>query len=307
MYGIAPAMVTLLKQDQSVDLDAVRKLTDFLIEKGVHCLYPLGTTGEMYKLSLNERKAVAEAIIDQAAGRVPVYIHVGARSQSDVIELAQHAEKAGAAGIGAVTPSYFPTNPRELVEYYTAICNSLPQDFPVYLYNIPQLAVNDLTTAIVEEVAQKNKNVVGVKYSFNDFRRTLEYTRVKGGDFSVMHGADVLLAATMGLGCDGTITGVGVPYPEPFVALYDAIIAGDKEAVQVLQGFADDYANVLRNGSNMAYFKSALVRRGVVEDYQMKAPNLKLTEEEEAALTAELDALDARYAAYDPSFKVRIN
>ncbi len=302
MYGVAPAMVTLMKQDQSVDTDAMRKLTDFLIEKGVHCLYPLGTTGEMFKLSCEERKLVAETVIDQAAGRVPVYIHIGAFSLKEVVELAVHARASGAAGVGAVTPAYFPNTKKELMGYFGAICEAVPEDFPVYLYNIPQLAVNDLTLDIVEELAQAYRNIVGIKYSFNDFRRTSAYTRIRGGDFSVMHGADVLLPATISLGCDGTITGCGVPYPEVYVGLYNAIIAKDDEKVRVFQAFADDYANVLKNGSNMAFFKAALVHRGLIDEYQMRAPNLVLTKEEEEVLFKELSELDAKYAKVDPDF-----
>jgi len=307
MYGIAPAMVTLMKEDQSVDTESIRVLTDFLIEKGVHCLYPLGTTGEMLKLSMEERKLVAETVVQQAAGRIPVYIHVGSASQTEMISLAKHAHHIGADGIGAVTPSYFPATKRELIAYYGALCDAVPQQFPVYLYNIPQLAVNDLTSDVVEEIAKANKNVVGIKYSFNDFRRTAEYTRVRGGDFSVMHGADVLLPATMALGCEGTITGCGVPYPEVYVALYDAILSKDDEAIRVHQAFADDYANVLGNGSNMAYFKAALVHRGLVDHYQMRSPSLPLTQDEQNRLFAELTTLDEQYAKLDPDFSSRIN
>ncbi len=304
MYGIAPAMVTLMHQDQTINTDAMCKLTDFLIAKGVHCLYPLGTTGEMYKLSVDERKLIAETVINHAAGRVPVYIHVGAFSQTEVVDLARHAYASGAAGVGAVTPSYFPNTKRELLGYYGTLCNSVPEDFPVYLYNIPQLAVNDLTIDIVEELAQTYKNIVGIKYSFNDFRRTVAYTRVRGGDFSVMHGADVLLPATIALGCDGTITGCGVPYPEPYVALYNAILAKDDEAIHLHQAFADDYANVMENGSNMAYFKAALVHRGVIEQYQMRAPNLSLSKDEETALIKKLSVLDNLYAKVNPAFSL---
>ncbi len=289
-------MVSLFKADSSIDLESTRKFTDFLIEKGVHSLYPLGTTGEMYRLSVEERKKIAETVISTAKDRLPVYIHVGAMKQEDVIELAQHAASAGADGIGAVTPAYFGANPREIKEFYLALADAVPSGYPVYLYGIPQLAVNDLPTAIVEEIARARKNIVGIKYSWADFRRTAEYTRVRGGDFSVMHGSDALLPAIMSLGADGTVSGCSSAYPEPYVDMYEAIKANDWELALFHQHFADDYANVLRNGGNMAYFKAALVYRGIISDYQMRAPQLKLTADEEKAFYADLKALDARYA-----------
>jgi dihydrodipicolinate synthase/N-acetylneuraminate lyase len=296
LYGITTAMVSLFKEDSSIDLESTRKFTEFLIEKGVHCLYPLGTTGEMYRLTADERKQIAEAVISQAKGRVPVYIHVGAMVQDEVLELAKHAAASGADGIGAVTPAYFGANPREIREFYLTLADSVPSGYPVYLYGIPQLAVNDLPTSLVEEIARERESIVGIKYSCADFRRTAEYARVRGGDFSVMHGSDALLPAIMSLGCDGTVSGCSSAYPEPYVAMYEAIQANDWDTARFHQHFADDYANVLRNGGNMAYFKAALCYRGIISDYQMRAPQLKLTADEEKAFFADLKDLDARYA-----------
>ena len=296
LYGITTAMVTLLDNADRIDIPATQRFTDFLIDRGIHCLYPLGTTGEMYRLSVEERKTVAETVIQQANGRVPVYIHVGAMSQAEVLELAAHAIEAGADGIGAVTPAYFAANPREITEFYNALASSVPQDYPVYLYSIPQLAANDLPTPIVADLAERWSNIVGIKYSWADFRRTVEYTRVRGGDFSVMLGADALLPAIMSLGCDGTVSGVSSAYPEPFVAMYEAIMQNDWKTALFHQHFADDYSNALRNGGNMAYFKAALQYRGIVESYHMRAPQLPLTQSETDELYSQLKELDAKYA-----------
>jgi 4-hydroxy-tetrahydrodipicolinate synthase len=217
-------------------------------------------------------------------------------SQAEVLELAAHAIEAGADGIGAVTPAYFAANPREITEFYNALASSVPQDYPVYLYSIPQLAVNDLPTSIVTGLAERWPNIVGIKYSWADFRRTAEYTRVRGGNFSVMHGADALLPAIMSLGCDGTVSGVSSVYPEPFVAMYEAIMQNDWKTALFHQRFADDYANALRNGGNMAYFKAGLQYRGIIERYRMRAPQLSLTQSETEALYLQLKELDARYA-----------
>ena len=296
LYGVTTAMVTLFDDAGELDIAATQRFTDFLIDKGIHCLYPLGTTGEMYRLSVNERKKVAETVIQQANGRVPVYIHVGAMSQAEVLELAAHAVEAGADGIGAVTPAYFVANPREITEFYKTLAASVPPDYPVYLYNIPQLAANDLPTSIVADLAERCPNIVGIKYSWADFRRTAEYTRIRGGDFSVMHGLDALLPAIISLGCDGTVSGVSSAYPEPFVAMYEALMQNDRKTALFHQHFADDYANALRNGGNMAYFKAGLQYRGVIDSYQMRAPQLSLTQSETDELYAQLKELDAKYA-----------
>lgn len=163
LHGIVAAMVTPYDAHAHIDLATLDRLTDFLVAAGIHCLYPLGTTGEMHLLSVEERKRVAEAVIARNAGRATVYIHVAAMTLADSMTLARHAHAAGADGIAVVTPSYFGVTDREMEEWFVAIAGSVPADYPVYLYNIPQLAVNDLTPAVIERVVARCPNVVGIK------------------------------------------------------------------------------------------------------------------------------------------------
>lgn len=291
LHGITTAMVTPFHPDGRVNLEQVAQLTEFLISKGVHCLYPLGTTGEMLKLSVAERKAVAETVVKTAAGRVTVYIHVGALTQEDAIELAQHAHRIGVDGIGAVTPVFFGASDREMEAFYMAVANSVPENFPVYLYNIPQCAANDLKADVAQRIAAACKNVVGIKYSYPDFLRTAEYLNINNGSFKVMFGPDRLFLPAMAMGCDGTVSGVSCVYPEPFVALYHAFQDGDLVKARRIQKLAVKYCEALRNGSNMSYFKEALKLRGIDAGH-MKAPQLDLTEEDIRDLRLKLAEID---------------
>lgn len=291
LYGVTTAMVTPFDPNGKVDLEKVEGLTEFLISKGVHCLYPLGTTGEMIRLTTSERKAVAETVVKKAAGRVTVFIHVGSVTLEDTIELAQHAHSIGADGIGVVTPIFLGSNDREMEQYFVSVASSIPEDFPMYLYNIPQCAANDLKTEVAQRVADQFKNVIGIKYSYPDFLRTTEYLGINGGDFSVMHGTDRLFLASLAMGCDGTISGVSCVYPEPFVALYQAFQEKDLEKARELQKIAVKYCETLRNGSNMSYFKEALKMRGVDVGF-MRTPQLDLTAEEVAPLKNQLAELN---------------
>ncbi|TNJ67120.1 dihydrodipicolinate synthase family protein [Paenibacillus hemerocallicola] len=297
LYGVTTAMVTPFRQDGTIDYDKVEQLTEFLISKGVHCLYPLGTTGEMLRLSVAERKSVAETVVRKAAGRVTVFIHVGAMTQNDTVELARHASEIGADGIGVVTPAFFGANDRELEQYFVTVASSVPERFPVYLYNIPQCAANDLKTEVAEKVAARCGNVIGIKYSYPDFLRTNEYLNIKGGDFSVMQGSDRLFLAALAMGCEGVISGVSCVYPEPFVAVYNAYLEKDLEKARRLQRIAIQYCETLKSGSNMSYFKEALKLRGIDAGY-MRAPQLDLPEEDIADLKRKLEELNAvtRYA-----------
>lgn len=290
LKGIVTAMVTPFDAQGDVDLAAMRRLTEFLIARKVNCLYPTGTTGEMFLLSLEERKAIARTVVGTAAGRVTAYVHAGAMNQRDTIDLVRHAHDIGADGVGVVTPAFFTVNDAEMEEYYVAVARSVPEDFPVYLYNIPQCAANDLKSAVVARIAARCPNVVGIKYSWADFIRTGEYLRTRDGDFSVVIGADRLLVPGLALGCDGTVSGVSCVCPEPFVAIYEAWLAGDLDKARHWQAVANNICELLRNGSNMAYFKAALAARGVPVG-PMRRPLMELSTEEAARVADELGRL----------------
>ena len=133
LYGVITAMTTPFDAEGNVDVAALERAVDFQVEKGVNCLYPCGTTGEMMYLTVEERKLVAKTVIDHAAGRVPVFVQVGAWNLADTIELARHAVDSGADGIGVVTPVFYKLSDRGLIDFYEAVAASVPSDFPVYL------------------------------------------------------------------------------------------------------------------------------------------------------------------------------
>jgi 4-hydroxy-tetrahydrodipicolinate synthase len=284
-------MVTPFDETGKVRLDLVANLTEFLISKGVHCLYPLGTTGEMLRLTVEERKAIAETVVKQAAGRVTVYIHVGAMNEEDTISLAKHAYNIGADGIGVVTPVFFGANDRELEAYYVKIARSVPESFPMYLYSIPQCAANDITPQLAQSIANQFSNVIGLKYSFPDFLRVNEYLTVNDGAFSVVPGADRLFLPALAMGCEGVVSGVSCVYPEPFVAVYDAFKQNDIEKARKLQRLATQYCEALKSGSNMSFFKEALKMRGI-DVGVMKAPQLDIQADEINRLRQQLSLLD---------------
>ena len=156
-------------------------------------------------------------------------------------------------------------------QYYIDIAASV-KGFPVYMYNIPQCAGNDIKTVVAQKVASACDNVIGIKYSFADMRRTLEYLSINNGDFSVMHGTDKLFASTMVLGCQGTVSGIGAIFPEPFVAAYAAFLAGNLKELMKQQKIIVKIGNALIEGANLGFFKEALKVRGM-EAGHMRRPN----------------------------------
>lgn len=287
LYGVTTAMTTPFTENGEVDVDALEKQTEFLIQKGVQCLYPCGTTGEMFLMSVEERKLVAKTVVKKAAGRVTVFVHCGAMTPKDTITLARDAYEGGADGVGVVTPIFFTVDDRAMIAYYKEISDALPKDFPMYVYVIPQLAHNDVSASCMEKIAEECPNVIGVKYSFADMRRIIEYTKVRGGNFSVVPGADDWFLPALSVGCDGVVSGCSGPFPEAFVAIYDAYRRGNIDLARKAQTAATKLVYLMKFGSDMSIFKHILTMRGISGGH-MKKPLLDLTEEQVKQLSKEV-------------------
>lgn len=290
LYGVTVAMITPFTENGEVDYEGVAQLTRMLVEKGVNCLYPCGTTGEMFRLSLEERKKIAETVVTNVGGRATVFIHCGAMNQDDTVALVRHAESIKADGAGVVTPVFFGADDRELEEYFVTVADSASRDFPIYLYNIPQCSANDLKSELAERVAARCENVIGIKYSFADINRTVDYLGINEGQFSVLHGCDRVFTSMLALGCDGTVSGVAGVFPEPFVEVYKAYTQGRLEDAQKMQKICIKFCDALKCGSNMSYFKEGLKMRKVAAGH-MKKPQLDIVPEELSKLKIELEEI----------------
>lgn len=291
LYGVTVPLVTPLTKERTLYISSLEHLTDFLIEKGIHCLYPGGTTGEMMLMGMEDRKVLAETVVRQTAGRAVVYIQAGAVNQADTITLAKHAVDIGADGIGVVTPVFYKLSDRELVSYYQSVCRSVPSDFPVYLYAIPQCAVNDITPALAEELAETCPNIAGIKYSYPNMSRIQEFMTIRSGSFSVLCGPDELFCATVLTGGAGTVSGNAQVIPEHYVAIWNALERGDIPTAVSLQRKTNQLNQILSNDHNIARYKAALKYRKILSDASTYAPLEPLSEAESRSMSDMLEEL----------------
>lgn len=291
MVGVNTPVSTPMLEDQQIDYESLKSLCKYLIEKGMDGLYPNGSTGEMAYLTTEERKRVLECCVEVSNGRVSVFSMVGAPTTRETIELIRHAHACGADGVGVVTPYYFKLDADELVGHFTAVARSVPEDFPIYLYGIPQLAVNDITPALAQRIAKKAPNVIGIKYSYPDMPRLMKFLNVNDGAFSVLAGPDDLFFVHMCAGGDGVISGNSNVIPEHYAAIYRAFKAGDYELGRKLQKKVNLLIDHISGPNNMARYKACLKHRGVIRSAAMRSPLRMLTEQEEKELLSAIEAL----------------
>lgn len=287
------AITTPFTCEDKVDVHALESMTEHLIKGGVDCLYVAGTTGECQYLSENERKLVAETVVTCADKRVTVYVQAGANTTGETVRLAQHAQEIGADGVGCLTPSYFKLNDTELIEHYCSVSHALNEDFPVYLYNIPVLAGNDISPETARIISEKCSNVIGIKYSIPDVRRLCKYMEIDGGHFSVLQGADDISWPSYTAGVDGIVTGSAAILPQLFADLERSWRAGDVLRCRKLDPLVRRLVWLI--DGRFSAIKAGLEYLGVCPNDKMRRPLKELNPNEKNEFILEYKKIAALY------------
>jgi 4-hydroxy-tetrahydrodipicolinate synthase len=223
--GSMPALVTPFTDAGAVDEEAFAAHVEWLIAEGSTGLVPVGTTGESPTLSHAEHKRVIEICIEVAGGRVPVIAGAGSNNTREAIELAQHAEKAGADGLLVVTPYYNKPTQKGLIAHYGAIAEAV--SLPIVIYNIPPRSVIDMLPDTMGALVKAHKNIVGVKDATGKLERVSEQRITCGTDFVQLSGEDATALgfnAHGGVGCISVTANVA---PRLCAEFQQATLAGD--------------------------------------------------------------------------------
>lgn len=287
--GVWPAFITPFDEKGEVIEAAVRECADYMIESGLDGLYVGGSTGEGLIMSVEQRMRAAEICIQQAAGRVPVVVHVGTADTRSAVELARHAGKAGADGISSVPPYYYRMSKRYIKEFYTEIAEAAK--VPFLIYNIPLLTGVSIGYDFMVEMMEV-PNVAGLKYTDTNLEIMRQIKDYEDGRINVMMGYDAMLLSALVLGADG---GIGSYYnimPKPFARLYDFYKAGDMASAGELQWKIDRYIMVIKKylePANQAAIKGILNYQGINAGTTMK-PILPLEDSRAQAMIEELKA-----------------
>jgi 4-hydroxy-tetrahydrodipicolinate synthase len=224
LQGWMTALVTPFKED-AVDEAAFRALVDWQIESGIHGLVPVGTTGESPTLSHAEHKRVVEIAIAEAKGRVPVIAGAGSNNTREAVELAVHAEKAGADAVLVVTPYYNKPNQEGLFQHFKAIDEAI--GIPIVIYNIPPRSVIDMSVETMKRCAGELRNIVGVKDATGNVARISLQRQAMGPGFLQFSGDDITALACFAAGATGCISVVSNIAPRPCAQLWEAAAGGD--------------------------------------------------------------------------------
>ncbi|MDN5927123.1 MAG: 4-hydroxy-tetrahydrodipicolinate synthase [Hyphomicrobiales bacterium] len=262
--GSFTALVTPFRQDGSLDEKAFAGLVEWQIGEGTQGLVPVGTTGESPTLSHAEHRRVVEICVETSKGRVPVIAGAGSNNTNEAIELVQYAEKIGADAVLVVTPYYNKPNQRGLYAHFAAVAKAT--ELPIFIYNIPQRSIIDMTPETMGRLAHDFANIVGVKDATAKVDRVSDQRITCGDDFIQLSGEDASALgfnAHGGVGCISVTSNVA---PRLCAEFQEASLSGDRDRAIELQDRLMPLHRALFIEPNPGGPKYALSRLGRLEN-----------------------------------------
>lgn len=225
--GVVVPIITCIDENERIDEKKMRAQVEYVIQGGLAGILAFGSNGEFYMLEEDEMKRGLQIMVDQAAGRVPVYFGIGAISTKKCIRLAKMAVENGASSVSVLQPMFLKPTRAELYNHFKAIAEAIPET-PMLLYNNPGRVGYTLSADLVEELAHNVPNIVGMKDTSGDMTQTSEFIRrTRDVGFKVFGGKDTLLFASLCHGAVGGVCTAGNFMPELITDIYNKYVAGD--------------------------------------------------------------------------------
>ncbi|MDX1968317.1 MAG: dihydrodipicolinate synthase family protein [Planctomycetaceae bacterium] len=234
-HGVYPAAVTHFHDDDTLDIPATLKHLDVMLDAGVHGMIMLGSVGENYTLTMEEKLTVLRASVEHIAGRVPVLSGVAENSTALACTYAAEAQRLGADGLMVLPAMIYKSDARETIAHFRAVAAA--SELPIMIYNNPLAYAVDCTPAMFAELADEPK-FVAIKESSGDVRRLTDLKNLVGDRYILFSGVDDLVLESILLGATGWISGLVNAFPKENRLLWDLAAAGKwEEALKVYRWY----------------------------------------------------------------------
>lgn len=225
--GVVVPIITVIDKEEKIDEEGMRRQVDFVIDGGMHGILAFGSNGEFYQIEEDEMERGLKIMVDQAAGRVPVYFGIGAISTRKCVRIAKMAVANGASCVSILQPMFLKPTAEELYTHFRTIAEAIPET-PVLIYNNPGRVGYGISADMIDRLAHTVPNIVGMKDTSGDITLTEECVRrCRDIDFKVFGGKDTLLYASMCVGAVGGVCTAGNFMPGLIGDVYEKYVAGD--------------------------------------------------------------------------------
>ena len=233
--GIFTPNMVPLDAEGRINEPEFRRYIDWLIDNGVHGLYPNGSTGEFIRFTPQERRRIVEIVVDQAKGRVPVLAGAAESNARETIKACEYYHELGVRAVAIVSPIYYRLSPDNVYSYFKEIALNSPAD--ITLYNIPLFA-SPIDVDTIRRLSDECERISGIKDSSGDVAnmiRMIQAIRPNRPEFSFLTGWDPCLVSMMVIGCDGATYATSGIAPRFLRKMYELCTAGDWDQARPMQ------------------------------------------------------------------------
>lgn len=295
LQGIFTPNLVPLDSRGEINEAELRRYTDWLIERGVHGLYPNGSTGEFTRFTVEERRRIIEIMADQVRGRVPILAGAAEANVRETLRACEYYHSLGVRAVAIVAPFYYKLSPASVYAYFREIGRNTPVD--VTLYNIPLFA-SPIDVPTVQRLSDECEKIVAIKDSSGDIPhmiRMIKAVRPNRPDFSFLTGWDAALMPLLLIGCDGGTNATSGVVPEITRRLYDLTMAGRlDEARQVQYDLVTLFDTMIYSAEFPEGFRAAVELRG----FRMGTGRQPMAESQQTDLNALRNSLQCLLASH---------
>lgn len=256
LKGVFTPIITVFDNSGQIDYEGNKRVIERLINSGVDGVLFLGSIGEFFALSVEEKKKFISFVVKTVNKRVAVLIGTGGTIVDEVVNLTKYAESEGADVAVVISPYYFNLDEDSLYRYYAEVATSVKM--PVLLYNFPDRTAVNMSPQLIHRLAKNYPNIVGVKDTVDNIshtRKIIAEMKLDMDEFSVFSGYDEYFVPNLMAGGCGIITGLTNIAPEIFVDLYKAFSENKFDKVTEIQ----NKINILMSIYDVSYpFISAI-------------------------------------------------
>ncbi|MCC6035025.1 MAG: dihydrodipicolinate synthase family protein [Desulfurococcaceae archaeon] len=227
-YGVISPFITPFREDFSIDVEGVKWLARYQVERGVHGIFPNSTTGEFVHLTRDEAILITRLVIEEVGDKAWVIPGISANYTEDSVNLGRIFRDMGVSGVIVTPPYFFKISAEKLKLHFSTILEKL--DLPVIIYNIPATTGINIPINLYLELIREYSNLVGAKITYENFtyfRQLIQVVKGEKKDFAVLTGLDELLLPVLMMGGDGGIMALANVAPQIHRSIYNAFIKGD--------------------------------------------------------------------------------
>ncbi len=273
--GLGVAMVTPFKADGSIDFEALKTFTQYLMDNNTDYLVVQGTTGESPVLTLEEKEAVLNTVIEVNKGKLPIVYGIGGNNTQAIAEQLNKFKRKDVDAILSVSPYYNKPTQEGIYQHYKTISEAA--NHPIIIYNVPGRTASNILADTTLRIAKNCKNILGVKEASGDFEQIMYLIANKPDNFLVISGDDAITMPMIAAGGDGVISVVGNAFPNPFAKMVSEGLNNNIEKSRRIHYDILPIIKHLFSEGNPAGIKEALKELGLMENY-VRLPLMNVSE-----------------------------